>query len=204
MIPCYTYASATCFFFLYWYSFNTVYWHINTRPCPSMLFAFHCMSTLLTLQSRCPAALCESSSSPATLSTLDVINLASTNLIGEKWNLIIYSPMNGKVEHYIQRLISLPSYISWPHLLPRLSVAYFSSAVAETKGPHIHLWFYCPEPSSYLLKNTGVHLGRLQVVRATSPLTLLTLAGRWNTTPQAQDPYHEWLSKELNATIQRS
>ena len=64
-----------------------------------------------------------------------MINLASINLIGEKWNVIIYSLMSRKVGLYWTRLICV-SFISQPCLLTRFSVTHSASAVAEAKGPH--------------------------------------------------------------------
>ena len=64
-----------------------------------------------------------------------MINLASINLIGEKWNVIIYSLMSRKVGLYWTHLICV-SFISQPCLLTRFSVTHSASAVAEAKGPH--------------------------------------------------------------------
>lgn len=67
---------------------------------PLKLFAFYCMSTFFTFQGGHPAALCEDISFPTILPTLDIINLASTNLIDKKWNLIICSVLRTAVKLY--------------------------------------------------------------------------------------------------------
>lgn len=99
----------------------------------------------LTIQGRCPAALRESTSFPV-LPTPDIISLASTNLVGEKWNLINFSLIRSEVERYTGHILSASLYL----------LASLASQVA-TKGPHTCLWFSLPEPSSCLLRNTGLH-----------------------------------------------
>ena len=94
------------------------------------IFASLCMNTLLTLQSEYPATPSENTSSPTTLPILEMINLASINMIGEKRNVVIYSLMSREVEHYIGHVLSV-SFMSQPCLL-----THSASAVAAAKGPH--------------------------------------------------------------------
>lgn len=119
-----------------------------------MLSAFPCISTLPALQSGYPAALWGSTNFST---ALEAINLASTNLPGEKRNLIIDSLMSSESEYYTGHTLSVPR-ISWPRWPPRLLVAHSASAVAATEAPHTPGVTAFPEPSS-LLRNTGLPLG---------------------------------------------
>lgn len=83
----------------------------QTRPSPLKLFALSCMSILLTIQGACPAALCETTSFRTILPTPDIVNLASTNLISEKRNLINFSLIKSEVEHYIGHTLSAYLYL---------------------------------------------------------------------------------------------
>ena len=120
-----------------------------------MLSASLCMSTLPALQSGHPAALCGTPVFPPPASPRN--DLASTNLTGEKRNLITDSLMSSECEHYTGHTLSA-SLISWPCWLPRLLVVHSASAVAATEAPHTPGVTAFPEPSS-LLRNTGLHLG---------------------------------------------
>lgn len=91
------------------------------------------------------------------LPALETIDLASTNLTGEKRNLIIDSLTSSEFGYYTGHTLPV-SLISWPCCLPRLLGAHSASAVAATKAPHMPGVTAFPEPSS-LLRNTGLPLG---------------------------------------------